>query len=128
MPSEEHRRSSPAGSESGTESTLTGTRHESHFLSWGENLDVAAGEQPEQPPVRGRAGTSNSEQRYLGHSSRFCAALCMATLLTFQHLFSFYTKASQGPVRQRNISVDISVPERAALLWLCIRHLWLCQK
>lgn len=28
----------------------------------------------------------------------------------------------------QNIFVDISVPGRAALLWLCISHLWLCQK
>lgn len=56
------------------------------------------------------------------------AALYMAKLPTLQHLFGFYTEARQGPVRQDNISADISPPGRAALLRLCVRHLWLCQK
>jgi len=55
-------------------------------------------------------------------------ALYVAKLLTFQHLFSFYTKASQGPLKEYIIFADISVPEGEALLWLHVSHLWLCQK
>lgn len=81
------------------------------------------------PRVRGSAGTLKPGQCHLCHLSRLsrvCSAYGKAPDLPTS--VRFLHKASQGSARQYNISVDISVPQRKALLWLCVSHLWLCQK
>lgn len=134
MPSEEHHCSSPAGSEqaaSGAETSLTDTQHGymSPIALIRPKLQAGLGSPSKQGKswhMRPRTGSPVTPEQALPCSPG--AALYITKLLTFQHLFRSHTKASQGPVRPCNISVDISVPERAALLWLCVSQLWLCQK
>lgn len=134
--SEEYHCNLPAGSEhaeSRTGTTLTSTRHGYVSAVSLVGIKTQTGLQGNSQPAIHHRKCWHIKPRTLPTTLEQAlpcspgAALYTAKLLTFQHLFGFYTKASQGPVMQ-NIFVDISVPGRAALLWLCISHLWLCQK
>lgn len=102
---------------------------QSHFLNQGKTPDTAMGGAIHSGEVLAHE-TQNSvtHDTWAGSAllSRGCSVYGKAPDLPTS--VQFYTKASQGPVRQYNIFVDISVPGREALLWLCVRHLWLCQK
>lgn len=102
---------------------------ESHFLIQGKAPDTARGEPHTQGGVLAH-WTQDSVTRvtWAGCAllSRVCSVYGKAPDLPTSVQFLY--KASQGSARQYNIFVDISVPQREALLWLCVSHLWLCQK